>query len=158
MIKNESPEVPPLDQYKRIHVDWLDLKEEDWVVYGFSSMNEWRGVIREMNIDGFHKFIKEFRPRKEFSFAASNSDEPGKDMELGLKFSDYSITNNRPTPFLPGSIELPIKIHFIDLKANKEKYTVSITSCGYNKWGMNFEEKLNSALYNLAFFIAEKLK
>ena len=83
-------------------MDWLDLKEEDWVVYGFSSMNEWRGVIREMNIDGFHKFIKEFLPRKEFSFAASNSDEPGKDMELGLKF--WLMTNYCESMSMDGTL------------------------------------------------------
>jgi hypothetical protein len=157
-VENESPEVPLLDKYKKIHVDWLDLKEQDWQVYRFSSMEEWRGVIREMNIDGFHKYIKELLPRKEFSFATSNSDEPGKDMELHIKFSDYSITNNRPAPFRPGSIELPIKIHFIDLRANKEIYTGSITAYGYNKWGVNFEDRLNNAIYDLALFIAKKLK
>jgi hypothetical protein len=157
-VENESPEVPLLDKYKKIHVDWLDLKEQDWQVYRYSSMEEWRGVIREMNIEGFHKYIKELLPSKEFSFATSNSEEPGKDMELHIKFSDYIIKDSGSRPFRPRLIELPIKIHFIDSKANQEIYTVSITSYGSNTWFPNFEERLNNAIHDLALFIAGKLK
>ena len=160
-VESESPEASLFGKYRKVHVDWLDLKEEDWKVHRYESIQEWRKVIYEMNVDAFHKYLKKMIPDKEFSFATSISDEPGKDVELRIGFSEYNIVNYRPVPgrsFGRGWIELPIKIHYIDLKTNKEVYTESVTAIGYNKaFTMNFENRLNPAMYSLAEYIAERI-
>lgn len=158
VVNKESPTLQSLGEYKKIHMDWLDLKENDWEVYGYGSMQEWKQEIHDMNVLGLHKYIKEFLPRKEYSFATSVSDENAKDMELQIKFSDCGIVNYQQVPFRPGHVDLSVTVHFIDTKTNREIYSVAVTTYGYNKWGMNFEERLNSAVYYLAEFIALKFK
>lgn len=154
--ENESPAVPLFDKYKKIYVDWLDLKEEDWKVHGYESVEQWREVILEMNMDAFHRFLKELIPGKEFSFSTSISGEPGKDMELHIKFSDCNIIYHAPRPFRGRWIEVPVNIHYIDLKTNKEIYTESITPIGSNRLIPNFEILLKSAMHTIAEYIAER--
>jgi hypothetical protein len=158
LITSESKPTLPLNKYTKIHVGWLDLREQDWKVLGYDNIQIWRELIREENVAGLFKYVKEFLPGREYSFASSKSDSDVKNMDLSIKFSVSGIENYKQVPFRPGHVDISAEVHFIDVKTNKEIYTVSFIVYGRNKWSINFEERLNDAVYNLAEFVTEKLQ
>lgn len=157
IINNESKPIPPLNKYTKIHVGWLDLNEKDWSFHGYGNVQEWKKEIYDMNISGLFKYIMELLPDRKYSFATSNTDNNINDIDLSIQFSDIGIENYKRLPYRPGHVDLSTKIHFIDIKTGKVIYSVSLTTYGYNGWGWNFEERLNDAIYYLAYFITDKL-
>jgi hypothetical protein len=148
-IKNETIPASALNTYKKIHVDWLDLKEENWTVYNYASPQEWKREINDQNVKGFFEYVKNSLRGRECSFASSASDKDVKGMDLHIKISVLSLEYKT----WPRIVLLTTQVNYIDVKTNKEIYCVSLTSEGK---GFNFEDKLNNAIYIFANFITDK--
>jgi len=73
-VVKENPSSPKLSGYKSIYVGWLDLRENDWELYGYDSKNIWASEIKKHNIEGLREYLKTALPGKTITGAMSKSD------------------------------------------------------------------------------------
>jgi hypothetical protein len=45
-IVKENTSSPKLSGYKTIYIGWLDLRENDWKLYGYASKDQWVTAIK----------------------------------------------------------------------------------------------------------------
>jgi len=149
-IINESNPTLNLNEYKHIHVGWLDLDESKWKHYGYGSVGEWKKCINEMNVLGLQKFIKDFYSDKTVTGDASNTNVFPKSGDLYIK--------NTVTKFKgDGRIDaITIMIQFYDIKTKKELSNSTIQATAYGSHWPNMESLLNAEVYNIAYYIYDR--
>jgi hypothetical protein len=161
-IVKENPSSPSLSGYKTIYVGWLDLREDDWKLYGFASKEKWVATIKWANISALQEEFKKDLPEKTITGASSKSDTFPGNSDLYLKFTLNKIEQN--FNYCWGGVDkLLVDVEVIEGKTGKAVYTASIVATqnapfpkGHGGW--SFEARLGIELYNLARCIAEKLK
>ncbi len=165
-INTETTPTQSLSAYKTIHVGWLDMNEDNFKTYGYETKEAWAKVIEAMNIQQLPGFLKEFLPGKIVTTAKSKSEGVADGVELYIKFSNAqysSQTSSTAQVFfgrLAGSDTLDCTIHFIDVKTNTEIYKVDInfdSKAGSAYSSMGFEGRVTNTVYNMAYFLGEKL-
>jgi hypothetical protein len=160
-IVKENPSSPKLSGYKSIYVGWLDLREDDWKLYGYDSKNTWATEIKRSNINGLQVYLKSDLPGKTIIGASSKSEAYSGKGDLYLKFR-YNKINQNYNGW--GALdELLVDVDFIDGKTGKILYTASIITTQAaafpRNWkGTSFDGRLDNEIYNLSWGIAEKLK
>ena len=160
-ITKENTSSPNLSGYKNIYVGWLDLREDDWKIYGYASKNLWMTEIKRNNVNGLQMYLKEYLPGKKIIGATSKSDVFSGQGDLYLRFTFNKINQNyngwgRGDEFL-------VDVAFIDGKTGKELYNASIVTTQAaafpRNWkGATFDGRLDNEIYNLSWGIAEKFK
>ena len=161
-IVKENPSSPKLSGYKTIYVGWLDLRENDWKLYGYASKDQWVTAIKTANISVLQEYLKQDLPGKTITGASSKSDTFSGNSDLYLKFAFNKINQNFNYGW-GGVDELLVDVEFIEGKTGKVVYTASIVTTqnaafprGHRGW--TFEARLDIELYNLSWGLAEKLK
>ncbi len=168
-ITAEHPKgsMPRLKKYKQIHVGWINLDEKDWKRFGFKTRKAWKSEIRDMNIKGMQKFLKEdFLTKKKITGAISlKRDKLPKKGGLYIKFinatyeSNYNFFTKQPD-------KLSVSMEFYDIQSKKRIYKGSVytwskekgfTFGGISTGSITFEARLNTCIYDIARFIAEKI-
>ncbi|HXM39746.1 MAG TPA: hypothetical protein VN924_00755 [Bryobacteraceae bacterium] len=124
----------------RILLGWVDLKEDDWAVHGYSTKVEWASEIPGLNaaLTGFCR--SNYLIGKTVVGAKDKGDENAAGYDLYIKFSDVSIDYNK--------YHLYLSIHFIDPKTNAEIGSIPARPYFGNDWG--FVNYLRAALEEVA--------
>jgi hypothetical protein len=165
-VVKESKPTGDLKQYKVINVGWLDLNEAKWKEFGFDNKEKWVTSINFMNKTNMPAYFKKLIPDKNATFVPSNNVQPANN-GLVIKFSEVEYVARTSTAAkimfgaMAGSDTLDLTIHFIDGKTAKELYQVrasiySKAAMDISGWG--FEGRVNNCVYNLVYFINEKLQ
>jgi hypothetical protein len=163
----QTPMGGNLKAYPFIAVGWLDLGEQRYQEYGYSEQDKgkWFTLIQDMN----HKTLpetlnNEVGGKKKVHVAKSKVETLPAD-GLVVIFTDVNYkqqTSSAARIFfgsMAGSDALEVTVHFIDGKSQRELYaeTISLTSeGGYSSWA--FDGRVNTTVYNLARYIAEKIE
>jgi hypothetical protein len=161
-IDKESQSAPKLNVYKNIYIGWLDLREDDWKLYGYTSKNLWLAEIKRHNVTGLQQYIKAELPGKKISGASSKTEKysgKGKS-DLLMKFKLNKLEAEAGMTSLD---RLYVDVDFIDGKSGKKLYTASLVSSSAAAFPRNwkassFDGRLDNEIYNLSRGIAEKLK
>jgi len=169
-------------KYDSIFVGWIDLDESKWTNYGYKSLDEWKEVIKIANTLSMPQYFQKYMPNKKITTALSVNDVDPQGSDLYIKFSNVKYIASKESGIRENtdvyytargesktvqSIRVyekdvfAVTIDFIDVKEQKNLYTVSvlikaISGSGY--YGMRFENRINNAFYNTVAFIDEKLK
>jgi len=160
-VVKENPSSPKLGGYKSIYVGWLDMREDDWKLYGYASKNLWITEIKRHNINGLQEYLKGDLPGKTITGAKSKSDQFPGTSDLYLKFNFNKINQNYNGW---GALdELLVDLEIIEGKTGKVLYKASIVTTQAaafpRNWkGASFDGRLDNEIYNLSWGIAEKLK
>ncbi|MFH0977460.1 MAG: hypothetical protein V1874_16900 [Spirochaetota bacterium] len=160
-IVKENPSSPKLSGYQSIYIGWLDLREDDWKLYGYDSKNTWATEIKRHNINGLQEYIKLELPGKTIIGSTAKSDAYLGKGDLFLKFK-YNKINQNYNGW--GAVdELLVDVDFIEGKTGKTLYTASIVTTQAaafpRNWkGATFDGRVDNEIYNLSWGIAEKLK
>ncbi len=160
-ILKENPSSPKFKEFKSIYVGWLDLKENDYDIYG-QKQNDWKTLIRVLNTEGLQVYLKEAMPGTKITGAASSADRyPGNaDLRLQFKLNDrikYKIG-------FKADCDLIVDVMIFDGMTNNLLYTTTVvTHCmaGFShlNWKANsFDGALDNEVRYLATAIADKLK
>jgi hypothetical protein len=112
----------------RIFLGWVDLREDDWAVHGYSSKPEWASQIIALNaaLVGFCQ--SKYLVGKTVVGAKDKSDENVAGYDLYIKFSDVLIDYSK--------YHLILSIHFIDPKTNAEIGSIPARPYFGNDWGL----------------------
>ena len=164
----ESGAAGDLKAYDTVSVGWLDLGEKRWKDYGYdeSTKGNWTTTIYHMNRVAMPDYLHKLLPDKKTSVAESKTAALPR-TGLVIKFTDVLYVQRTSTAAkvmfgaFAGSDTLDLTVHFIDGKSGKELYatTISVSSkaaVDYSGWG--FEGRLNNCVYNLVYFISEKVE
>ncbi|MBN2158304.1 MAG: hypothetical protein JW807_02835 [Spirochaetes bacterium] len=165
IIKKGNPSVD-ISQYESINVGWLDLGEQRWKQYGYIDKGQWVVTINHMNTSAMPEYFKKLLPHKAVSVSNTKAAKPKKG-GLVIKFSDAEYMQRTSTAAkvmfgeFAGSDTLDVTIHFIDGITSREldRVRVSIYSksaSDISGWG--FEGRVNNCVYNLVYFIKERMK
>jgi hypothetical protein len=164
----QTPMAGNLKAYPMLAVGWLDLGEQKYQTYGYSEQDKdkWFKVISDSNLQSLPQFLKEHLPNKTIHVAKSKT-EPLPVDGLVVLFADVNYNQQTSSAAqvmfgaMAGSDTLDLTVRFIDGRSGQELYseTVSLTSQAGTGWSsMGFEGRVTNAVYNLARFIAEKVK
>lgn len=172
---------PTFKNYDSIFVGWIDLDENRWQMYGYNSIIDWQEVINDANMLSLPQYFQKIMPNKKITTASSKNDVDPRGSDLYLKFSNanyiaskesgpggfVNIFIGRRGPATSTGIHvkekdvLAVTIDFIDVKEAKSLYTVSVlihATSGSGYYGWTFENRINNAFYNTAYFINKKLQ
>ncbi|MFH0975712.1 MAG: hypothetical protein V1874_07995 [Spirochaetota bacterium] len=155
-----------LKKYKVINVGWLDLNENKWKDFGYEKKEKWVEAINFMNQKNMPDYFNKLITEKKSTVVASKNNQPEND-GLVIKFSNVEYVQRTSTAAkiffgaMAGSDTLDLTIHFIDGKSGRELYKV--TASIYSKAAMDvsgwgFEGRVNNCVYNLVYFINEKIE
>ncbi len=165
-IIKESKPSGALNAYDLIHVGWLDLGEDRWNEYGFQEKDTWITMINHMNRKALPDYLKEAIPNKKVSVADSKNAKLPKE-GLVIKFTNVNYVQRTSTAAkvmfgsFAGSDTLDLTVHFINGKTQEELYTVETSiysKSAFDAAGWGFEGRINNCVYNLAYFIQEKIQ
>jgi hypothetical protein len=165
---NETPPAGDLKAYKTLSVGWLDLGDDKAKTYGFEGADaaKWPELINEINLKSFPQFLKDFLPGKTVHTVSSKTQEPQKD-GLVITFTEVNYVQQTSTGAqvmfgsFAGSDTLDLVIHFVDANTGRELATSKVSigtkaGTGYSQW--SFEGRVTNGAYNLARYIAEKVR
>jgi hypothetical protein len=120
---------------QRIFLGWVDLKEDDWAVHGYSNKQEWASNIPALN-SAFRYICQSYLAGKTVDGAKQKGDENAAGYDLYIKISDVMIDYSK--------YHLYMSIHFIDPKTNTEIGSIPARPYFGNDWG--FVNYLRAAL------------
>ena len=156
-VSGETPQSPVLKPYSHLYVGWVALPEDDWKKYGFVTKEDWVAKIRIFNTTGLQAYIRD--RLRDAQVSGPEAQEQGLPVEgdLYIKFTFHSLSGQNE-PF-----ELNLGVEFIDLATRETVYRtdVGVDSYGVRNRGvkqMYFYGQLDNAMYNLAYFINERLR
>lgn len=159
-VVKENPSSPKLSGYKSIYIGWLDLNEDNWKTYGYTSKNIWVLEVKKHNVNGLQEYFKADNPGKTIYGASLKTETYSGKGDLIIKFKLIKLGDSI------GAFKddtLSVEADFIDAKSGKTLYTASIVTSSFapfpRNWkGNTFEGRLDNELYNLSWGIADKLK
>jgi hypothetical protein len=112
----------------RIFIGWVDLKEDDWALHGYSSKAEWAGKVNLLNAQILGLCQGKYLPGRNIVGAKDRSDENAAGYNLNIEFSDVFVDYNK--------YHLYLSIHFIDPKTNTEIGAIPSRPYFGNDWGL----------------------
>ncbi|HPR48355.1 MAG TPA: hypothetical protein PK341_10250 [Spirochaetota bacterium] len=150
-IKNITKPNIDLNNYNKIYASWLDLGEDKWAVYRYSTEKEWLDLINAVNRSVVPSYFKEVFEDKTVISAKNPGENPPSDC-LIISFENANYNNSDE--------ELFVTIIIIDGKTSRTlaKATVYIDARkggGFQVW--SFEQKINNSIHNLTYFIRDKI-
>jgi|ERR1035441_356937 hypothetical protein len=120
----------------KIFVGWVDLKEDAWSIYGYSSRDDWATTVAGLNIQFLGLCQTKLVVGKTIDGAKNNGDGNAAGYDLYVKISDVLIDY--------AHYHLYMSIHFIDPTTNVE--IGSIPARPYFGHGFGFAKYLRNAL------------
>jgi hypothetical protein len=120
----------------RIFLGWIDMKEDAWALYGYSSKEEWASAVIGLNNELLGLCRAKFLGGKTVDGARTRGDENAAGYDLYIKLSDVLIDYNNYLLYL--------SIHFIDPRTNAEIGSIPARPYFGNAWG--FANYLKAAL------------
>ena len=168
-IKNRSNSISNLKGYNKIYIGWLDLGKNNWEKYGYSNQKEWLAAIKNLNHNSLPYYLRKNMPNKEIVVPRIENEAIPKDMELLIKYSNskYYQWGNTDGEVIYMSEGVKAKddilettMQFIDLKTNKELYSIKLTvkaDVSMATFGFSLERRLDNAAYYLSRFIVNKI-
>ena len=159
-VVKENPSSPKLSEYKSIYIGWLDLNEDNWKTYGYTSKNIWVSEVKKHNVNGLQEYFKADNPGKTIYGASSKTETYSGKGDLVLKLKLIKLGDALGWA---KDDYLSVDVEFVDGKSGKSLYMASITMSSFapfpRNWKANsFEGRLDNQLYNLSWGIADKLK
>ena len=119
-----------------IFLGWVDLKENAWTLYGYSSKEEWASMVTGFNIQFLGLCQAKLPGGKTVVGARDIADENVHGYDLYIKISDVLIDY--------AHYHLSLSIHFIDPRTNAEIGSIPPRPYFGNEWG--FVNYLKAAL------------
>lgn len=133
-LKKESAADMPAA--KSVFLGWVDMVEDDWAVHGYSTKDEWAGVINRLN-NAFQRLAAtKYLAGRTIVGAKDVGDADASGHDLHLTFSEVRVDYD--------NYLLHLSIHFIDPRTNTEIASVPLRAYYGNDWG--FERYLKAAL------------
>jgi hypothetical protein len=120
----------------RVFLGWVDLNEDAWALYGYSSKADWASKVIGLNSDFLRLSQIKLLDGKTVVGAKEKGDENAAGYDLYIKFSDVLIDYSK--------YHLYLSIHFIDPKTNAEIGSLPARPYFGNDWG--FVNYLKAAL------------
>lgn len=120
----------------RIFLGWIDMKEDAWALYGYSSKEEWASMVTGLNSQFLGLCQNKLLGGKTVVGARDKGDEDAGGYNLYIRFSDVRIDYSK--------YHLYLSIHFIDPRTNAEIGSIPARPYFGNDWG--FANYLKSAL------------
>lgn len=157
-VVSESPEKPDLSGYTTIFMGTLDMPEDIWKTFGYSSKEKWRPVLDDLNSMKLKIHMADVAPQKKIIAPVNGfTGEAGVYVKLTYK----GFRKNTGRAFTHKVDTLDVMVTMYDNKTRKQlsKATQGAQSTGAHKrgWMMNaFEGRLDNQIYNLCCFIAGK--
>jgi hypothetical protein len=112
----------------RIFLGWIDLKEDAWALYGYSSKEEWTSMIAGLNIQFLGLCQAKLPGGKTVVGATDKGDENAAGYNLYIKISDVLVDKSH--------YHLYMSIHFIDPRTNVEIGSIPPRPYFGNDWGL----------------------
>jgi len=116
-----------MSRTSHIFLGWIDMREDDWAVHGYSSKADWASAVTGLNgaLAGFCQ--SKYLISKTVVGAKDKGDENAAGYDPYIKFSDVLIDYNQ--------YNLYLSIHFIDPKTNTEIGAIPARPYFGNDWG-----------------------
>jgi hypothetical protein len=115
-------------KYKKLHVGWLDLGEQNWKKYGYPKQAEWAQEIKAQN-GNLQKFVKGYFKGWTVTGVATKGAAAPRDAEtLLVKFSNASLSESNYT--------VKCGIEYVDAASGKvvKRATVVTHEFSYSPW------------------------
>ncbi len=85
-------------KYKKVHVGWLDLGEQNWAKYGYPKKDEWVQEIKSQNINGLQKYVRDYYKGWTVTGAATKTAAAPRDAETVLvRFNNAALNGSTYT-------------------------------------------------------------
>lgn len=120
---------------KNIFVGWVDLRPDDWALYGYASKEDWAAIVDGLNGSFASSLRARWLPGRIVTAARNKEDEDTTGQDLYIKF-DASVDY--------GNYLLHVSMHFIDPKTGAEIGAIVGRPYFGNDWG--FRQFLQAAL------------
>ncbi len=157
-VMNEAPPAFSAAKYRNIHVGWLDLNESKWKDYRYESADKWKVTIREMNVLGLQKFLKDLLPGRTITGDAENTGNFPAGGDLYIKSTLIKIDEQRHFGINLIPFTITVKVQFFDVQTKQELYNSTVNATRAGAQWTTVEARLDAIVYNYAEFLAEKLK
>lgn len=129
LIAGKKPTPVDIKNFNKVFVGWVDVTADDYHQFGYSSKEEWAGVINSANAN-FQKNLASSSAfaGKTVTSAKDRTDENTAGNDLYVKFSDVEFDHK---------YRLHLAVHFIDLKSNSEVGSVPLETYGAHLCGLS---------------------
>ncbi|MBN2402770.1 MAG: hypothetical protein JXN64_10260 [Spirochaetes bacterium] len=156
-IMNEAPSGFSAAKYSNIHVGWLDLDESKWKDYRYESVDKWKVTIREMNVLGLQKFLKDLLPGRTITGDAEKTGNFPANGDLYIKSTLMEIEEHRNfgINLIPRTIT--VKVQFYDVQTKQELYSSTVNATRVGAQWTTVEARLDAIVFNYAKYLAGKL-
>jgi hypothetical protein len=111
----------------RVFIGWIDFREDDWAVHGYSDKSEWAAAVIALNRKLLTLCQAKYLSGRTVDGAKGKGDENAAGYDLYIKFSDVLIDYSR--------YHLNLSIHFIDPRTNTEVGVIPARPYFGNNWG-----------------------
>jgi len=144
-LEKETP--ADMTRAKNVYLGWLDMNPQDWATYGYSTEEEWKQVINELN-NWFQAMCRtKYLKGRNVTGAKNATDQNTLGQDLFIKFSKVSIDYD--------NLYLVLGIEFIDPKTDSVLGTIPVrqyykgifwTPWGFERYLYNDLEEVNLKL------------
>jgi len=131
-------------KYKKINVGWIDLGEQNWARYGYPKKAEWVQEIKNQNVNGLQKYMRDYYTGWTVTGASSKYAAAPRAAETVLvRFNNASLSGTTYT--------VKCGIEYVDALSGKviKRATVETEQISYSPW-WGFSVRVSNTMRSLA--------